>query len=129
MMIGRSRKMAEEQARLDKRTEKKVDPPDLVKKDKENGKGNWLEASRQNFWTILLIIVGIIVFFFGIYTPKMKTPSSSEIESMVWARWIWILVFWGISALNLSLIFGEDLVLRSLGGAGLTPLKHSYILA
>ena len=47
-------------------------------------------------WSILLALLGVVIFFWKIHTPGLET---SQIGSWAWSddwRWIWILIFFGI---------------------------------
>ncbi|MFH1178616.1 MAG: hypothetical protein V1711_02760 [bacterium] len=50
----------------------------------------------ENFWTILLVIVGLVVFYFGLYESKWENPSLRNASGMVWSHWFWVLVLAGI---------------------------------
>lgn len=50
------------------------------------------------FWTTLLIILGLVIFFVEVYPNKATSPSFADVGEWVWARWVWILILWGVCA-------------------------------
>ena len=90
-----SKKMAHEQAQLDKKTgaTKGALAPASTG---GNGKG-LLEGLKETFgpriWTILLVLAGAAVFFWGLYTPGLRL---SQVGDWSFDHWIWLLAFGGI---------------------------------
>lgn len=64
------------------------------------GRFGWI---AEYLWTILLVVVGLVVFFQGIYSSEWKTPSFSAVGSWSWGHWLQLLVLWGIGSALLAL--------------------------
>ncbi len=89
--------MSAEQARLDKKIKKNEVPILIAASGSGNGKFGWLKTQPSHrIWTILLIIAGAVVLYFGMCSQKLETPSMENIWSWSWNHWLWILVFAGI---------------------------------
>lgn len=53
--------------------------------------------------TIFLILVGMMILFFGLYSPSFKNPSLVEISAWAQARWFWIIILAGILSALIAL--------------------------
>ena len=51
-----------------------------------------------NLWTVVLIVVGLVVLYFGVYSSSWKTPKPTEIGEWSPRVWFWLVVIWGIGA-------------------------------
>jgi hypothetical protein len=51
------------------------------------------ERSIKTWWTIVLILIGVMIFFWKIYTPGLQ---PSQVGSWSWDHWTWLLAFCGI---------------------------------
>ncbi|MFA6278473.1 MAG: hypothetical protein WCS97_00050 [Candidatus Paceibacterota bacterium] len=89
-MIGpHSKKMAEEQARLDKKTGKKAEATITTPKEKK---------VDRKLMSVLLTVIGVIILIFGLYASKLENPSLAGVASWGPSRWLWILILGGIAA-------------------------------
>ncbi len=105
LLKTRSRRMAEEQARLDGKIGKKHETPATTIKGKKKD-WEWFESSvGSNVLTILLIVAGAIVLYCGLYAPKGESPSLADTGSWAWSHWLSILIFSGILAVLIARIF------------------------
>ena len=55
-----------------------------------------MEITKGNLWTILFAVAAAIVLFFGVFGSALKTPSFSEVGGLGHAKWLWILILWGL---------------------------------
>jgi len=106
-----SKKMADEQARLAKKTGKKAPegpPPTPPASTNGNGKRfGWLRKKPgSGFWTFLLIVAAIVVFYCGIYSPSWETPSFGSIGNLALRHWFWILILAAILAILIARVGG-----------------------
>ena len=80
-----------------------------VLKFRKKGTGSASELLRkisENFLIILLVIAGVVVSYFGVYSPLWKTPRLNEVGSWGQNHWLWILILWGIIAAIVARIAG-----------------------
>ena len=66
-------------------------------------KKNWFE---KNLWTTALIIVGVIIIFYG-FIFHGKSPNLASVGSWSRNHWLWILVSWGIIATLIAINAGK----------------------
>jgi hypothetical protein len=85
-----SKKMAREQAELDRKTGTASGTSATA--TATNGGGR-LERLTPYRTSILLALTGAAVFYWGLYTPGLRL---SQVGDWSWDRWLWLLVFWGI---------------------------------
>lgn len=92
-----SKKMANEQAQLDRKTGA---TGDAVASTSANGKGLIQELKKKlkgefssRIWTILLVVIGAAVFFWGLYTPGLRLW---QVGDWSWDHWISLPAFCGI---------------------------------
>jgi energy-coupling factor transporter transmembrane protein EcfT len=98
--------MAAVQEQLDRKVgkEKTTTPKDVNGKKKD---WDWFENKLgSNVLTVLLIIAGIVVFYFGVYSPSWKNPSLAEVVNQSRNNWFWVLLFAGILAILIARIAG-----------------------
>jgi hypothetical protein len=60
----------------------------------------------ESFWSILLVVAGMIVFFVGIYNPTTTAwgnPSPASVGSWGQNHWLALLILWGIAAALIAL--------------------------
>lgn len=104
-----SRKMAKAQMHLDRKTGIPHGNVSLAQADaSEDKKGFWrLKMRLGSDWLGILLIVGsVIVFYEGLYTSTIGSPSFRTLGS--WSRYHWLplLLLWGILA-ALVAIYGK----------------------
>lgn len=102
----RSRRIQEVQEQLDRKAgkEKTTTPKDVNGKKKD---WDWFENKLgSNVLTVLLVIAGIVVFYFGVYSPSWKNPSLAEVVNQSRNNWFWVLLFAGILAILIARIAG-----------------------
>jgi len=54
--------------------------------------------SARKVFSALLANIGLIIFFYGLYTSSWNIPRFDNIGSWSWSHWLWILALWGILA-------------------------------
>lgn len=69
-------------------------------------------------WTIVLAVMGLVVFFQGVYLSEWKSPSFTAVGNWSWSHWLPLLVLWGIGAallaLNKKVLVTAEPILQSL---------------
>lgn len=64
------------------------------------GEQKWF---MKYLWTIVLAVIGLVVFFQGVYLSEWKSPSFTTVGNWSWSHWLPLLVLWGIGAALLAL--------------------------
>lgn len=64
--------------------------------EKKKGASKKYDWFKKNLWTILFVIAGVIVFFYGI-SSSWKMPDLASVGKWSWSHWFWILIFCGIA--------------------------------
>lgn len=59
----------------------------------DTNKQGWF---KKNLWTILFILAGIAILFYGIIS-SWKIPDLASLGRWSWSHWFWILIFGGIA--------------------------------
>lgn len=57
----------------------------------------------KNILSVILALVGVAIFYFGVYTSSSKSPNLVDVGRMSRDHWLPILVLWGISAVLIAL--------------------------
>lgn len=57
----------------------------------------------KNVLSVILVFVGVAIFYFGVYTSSSKSPNLADVGRMSRDHWLPILVLWGISAVLIAL--------------------------
>jgi len=99
MFETRSKRIEKEQARLNKKTgtiNKDTSPASSPNKKEKEKSEDWLNWFKKNLWTTLFIIVGIVIFLYGIIS-SWKIPDLASVGRWSWSHWFWILIFCGIA--------------------------------
>ncbi|MFA5744774.1 MAG: hypothetical protein WC887_01010 [Candidatus Paceibacterota bacterium] len=63
---------------------------------------NWF---KNNLWTVILVLVGVVIFIFGIFLKK--SPDLADVGSWSRNHWLTILILWGIIAGLIALNAGK----------------------
>ena len=105
----RSRKMTEAQMHLNRKTG--IPHGNVASTQAATGEDKksswWLKIRLGSDWLgILLGIGGVVVFYEGLYTSTMESPSFSTLGSWSWHRWLPLFLLWGILA-ALVAIYGK----------------------
>lgn len=56
----------------------------------------------KNVLSVILVFVGVAIFYFGVYTSSSKSPNLADVGRMSRDHWLPILVLWGISAVLIA---------------------------
>lgn len=57
----------------------------------------------RNVGTIALVVLALLVLYFGILTPKWETPHPADVGIWSSNHWFWLLILWGIDAALIAL--------------------------
>jgi len=90
-----------------------------TKSQQDETKNKWRKKAEENFWTILLALAGVAIFFWKIYTPGLE---PAKIGGWSWSNWLWILAFCSI-VIALARINAQAL------GAAATALQVAVVIA
>lgn len=71
--------------------------PSNDEKDEKKEKGFEYLGSKL-IWNSLLVVLALLVLYFGILTPKWETPRPADVGMWSSSHWFWLLVLWGIVA-------------------------------
>ncbi|MDE1925380.1 MAG: hypothetical protein KGH79_04380 [Patescibacteria group bacterium] len=55
------------------------------------------------WWSIVLVLTGLAIAYWGMYSPIIETPSVTSVGSWSWAHSLPLLAFWGVLALLIKL--------------------------
>ena len=91
-----SKKMLTEQAKLNRRNG--IQPPDAPKEKsgEEKSEGKIMKVLKwllKHFWTAVLVLAGLAIFYFGMYTPSWDSPSLASTVAWARAHWLAVLAF------------------------------------
>lgn len=55
------------------------------------------------WWTIALAVIGVVVFYFGVYASAWESPNVADLGSKGRNHWLALLIVWGIGAAVIAL--------------------------
>lgn len=70
----------------------------------------WSKGYVGVIGTVLLIIVGICVFYFGVYTQSWSSPSPTELGGKGQASWFWLVILWAVGHALIATLAKEGAV-------------------
>lgn len=109
-LSGHSKKMAEEQARLNKKmgiVDHAVSATPAAKSE-DGVLGRMWTKIAPNSLNILLVLAGLIVLYFGLYSSSWETPQLASTNDWSQSHWVWLLAFWGVLAALIALNAGKS---------------------
>lgn len=65
--------------------------------------GQFTLLTWRNVGTIALVVLALLVLYFGILTPKWETPHPTDVGMWSSSHWFWLLILWGIIAALIAL--------------------------
>lgn len=127
---SRSRKMAEEQASLNKKTGASDETP-ATTASKRSG-SNDEKWYIKYVWSILVIVVGAWLVYWGFQNTQIRPADAG---SWSWAHWLPLLIIWGILSVLIALnrkVLGDAakvlqtvLAIAMVGALVVLPLAHA----
>ena len=98
---SRSKKMAREQAQLDKKTGVDgayVATPSASKTEDEEGRSR----KYRKYWTIVFVLAWLGVVGWGFFISA-EAPALADVGKWIWSRWLWVIIVWVLFAAVVAL--------------------------
>ena len=80
-------------------------PPAIPAKGEKNGKLSWLKDKPTWFWSVLLVIGGACLFYWGIHTPWLQ---PSQVGGWTQSHWLVLLIPFAVAFILIA-IYAKEL--------------------